>query len=216
MGIPMLTVAAISGVLAASASAASEYEGGGGGFPIPFTFQNKTGVEPTLNAIALGILVVVKCKTSSGAGEVVGAKGIAKMKTTYKECKVVMNSAACTSPGDASGEIDTSFLSGKLEYINLFTKTVGIEFKPTTGTVLAEFTCSGLPTAKVEGCVIGQVTPTNVVSTTGEFTFKANSETQEFTKLEGGSLCEIKVFGSKAALNSQDVVTYAKAVSVKA
>jgi hypothetical protein len=80
---------------------------------------------------------------------------------------VVMEGVACHSAGAAEGVVNTEPTTLELGYVNAKKKEVGIEERPTTGTLYAEFTC-GANTVEIHGAHIGLVTPANKTIKAGE------------------------------------------------
>jgi hypothetical protein len=214
-GVAAVSVAAaVLGALAApSAIGATEAKGT---LPDMYTIKNKTGVSAYFTTIFLGADTVVGCTSSVGAGVVTTSTLFSSIGIVYSGCEVD-GISACTSPGASSGEVTTKTLHGALRYISAPSKTVGLEISPTTGTLVSEFSClGGLVKGKLEGCVIGQVTPINTVTTTLEVTFNSRSDIQEYTKTEGGPTCELAAFGGKVAYSNVEVLTFAKSIEIKA
>jgi len=69
----------------------------------------------------------------------------------------------CNSAGKPAGTVETFLLSEETGWIKKGTpQEAGVDFKPASGVLLAEFSCPGLGlTAKVRNSVIGHVTPLN-------------------------------------------------------
>ena len=182
---------------------------------IPFTVK---GGEVTLKDGSTS----VKCKESTGAGEALklqlteiaeGVKVDSLSKTVtvrlmYTGCKV--GSIACHNEGTEL--ILTAALTGWLHFINEAKKEVGEWLKATTGTVFAEFECSGFAKVKVDSikniweaeektplasCISGRVLPVDEASEMGELNFKEVGGLQEIRKFEPGEpgvkdACELK------------------------
>jgi hypothetical protein len=121
---------------------------------------------------------------------------VAKVTVTYTGCKE--GTSTCTTSGQASGTIVTKSLSGAVVELSATEKRAGMELKPESGTVFAEFTCS--IAVKVEGCTIGEAKPVNEFKSTGELLFEENGAKtgQLWTKAEGGAECTEKAFGGSA------------------
>lgn len=62
----------------------------------------------------------------------------------------------CHSEGASEGEVVTNAMTYQLGYINAKRKEVGIEERPTSGTLVAKFTC-GENTVELRGGVIGKL-----------------------------------------------------------
>jgi hypothetical protein len=96
----------------------------------------------------------------------------------------------CNSAGKPAGTVETFLLSEETGWISKAKNEAGVDFKPASGPLLAEFSCpaAGI-TAKVRSSVIGHVTPLNTAGLSTKLnlipdgTGKANSP-HEF---EGGS-----------------------------
>lgn len=206
--------AVLCAVLASSAMGLTEAKGT---LPDMFTSKNKSGIAPVFTTDFLGADTVVQCTSSVGAGVVTSSTLFSSIGILYGGCEFDGSSAACASPGESSGEVATKTLHGALRYISAASKTVGLEVTPTTGALVTEFSClGGLVKGRLEGCVIGQVTPINTVTTTLEVTFRSRDDIQEFTKTEGGSTCELAAFGGKVAYSNTEVLTFQKSIEIKA
>jgi hypothetical protein len=187
----LAVVALMSTVAAASASAAlPEYAATS--WPITFTFKSAAGVEPVLAASILEHKIV--CKASQGKGELDAFKGEVynHVVFTYTGCREqgVTPEQKCTTSGHSAGEVVTNGLKGTIGYAEGRTgKEVGLELKPESGSVIAEFTCGGSAgKVSVAGCTIGEATPLNVDQNTANLTFaEGASGKQKWTKLEGVS-----------------------------
>jgi hypothetical protein len=201
LGLALVAALAVSAVAVATSSAAlPEFKATK--FPVTFTSKNKAGVEPVLKSLVLNNTVEenIKCKTSADKGEIGTATSVKKISVEYTECreaKAEINK--CTSTGQAQGVIKTALVQGRIGYtLPLEGKKVGVELEPEAGAVFAEFNCTGVAGAvKVEGCTIGEATPTNVKSNKGTLTFAENAgkTAQLYTAIEGGvhKPCELNV-----------------------
>ncbi|HTA96138.1 MAG TPA: hypothetical protein VK730_00670 [Solirubrobacteraceae bacterium] len=198
----LAVVALMSTVVVASASAAlPEYKATK--LSITFTFQNASGVEPVIASYVpeLGSDRNIVCKASQGKGEFAGFKGevYKHLVFSYTGCREqgVTPERKCTSSGHSAGEIVTQRLKGEIGYAEGSSrKNVGLELKPESGSVLAEFTCAGeAEEVTLEGCTVGEATPLNVSQKTGVLAFEeGTSHKQKWTKLEGKSGgCELKI-----------------------
>jgi hypothetical protein len=102
----------------------------------------------------------VFCRSSQGVGEVTGST-TGTMKITYQGCEIPFAKTKCGNVG--AEEIQTNMLTTELGVINAANKTVGEDFKPTSGPVDTEFKCGSL-TVQVKGSVIGTVISPNSMS----------------------------------------------------
>jgi hypothetical protein len=204
IGVLIATTVAMAAVGVASASAAlPEFKVTS--FPVTFKSHNvenkqTKSVEPVLASyISLTSSEEnIVCKASTDEGKIETAKKVGAVKVTYTGCKEVSTPAdTCTSSGKATGEIVTKTLTGEIGYVEgKVTKEVGLELKP-EAQPFSEFTCTGkAEKVTVKGCTIGEATPINTKSTTGDLGFEESSATshkQKWTKLEGKSACELEV-----------------------
>jgi hypothetical protein len=139
LGVALVAIGIVSTAWAASASAVKpEFVGS---FPIVFTAQSVLPLEPTFHTSS-GTTVI--CKMAKYIGEI-GAPMRITIEPTYTECK--SGAFTCTS--------SSKELVGELNYLNAAKTLVGLELRPATGSVVAEFKCS-VATVRVEGCMIAE------------------------------------------------------------
>ena len=178
----------LGAVFAMSAVAASVASAGLPEFTVSTTFTGTSGTG-TLETQS-GATVI--CTSNVESGTITAPKAVLiSAGVKFKGCTATILGKAekCGTP-PSSGEITTKSLSGTLGYVKAAApKEVGIDLKPTSGTVLAEFECETTAGAKtklvVSGSVIGIVTPINTVSKSFTLTFKQSKGVQSVKKLEG-------------------------------
>jgi hypothetical protein len=143
-------------------------------------FKGKGGAA-TLHTPAVGGEVV--CKAFKDEGRVTAVKAETKVISIFTGC--VSLGKKCTTTGQTAGTIKTNSLEGGLGYIEAASHTVGVDLKAEGGGELAAFNCEGLE-IKVNGSVIGQLTPINTMSTSSVTAFTVNgSGLQTYKNLEG-------------------------------
>ncbi len=130
--------------------------------------------------------VEVECGTVSGAGEYSGAKAVSNVTMTFTEC-AYKTSTKCTSSGAKAGEVSTATLQGELGVVKKEGTEVtrsGLDLAPTSGTVVAEFTC-GEKSFVVTGSVIREV-GVNIMRTEDSVTYRVLSKAKQIVeKFEG-------------------------------
>ncbi|HEV3047414.1 MAG TPA: hypothetical protein VGY13_08650 [Solirubrobacteraceae bacterium] len=109
---------------------------------------------------------------------------------------------SCNSPGEPAGIVQTQPTTLELGYIDAKKKEVGIEERPTTGTLYEEFTC-GENTVQVRGAHIGRIGPANKTikaggALTDENAIAPGTEHDAITHFEGGpeTVLEVQVNGA--------------------
>jgi len=95
----------------------------------------------------------------------------------------------CQSAGQAKGVVETFKLTEETGWISKAKSEAGVDFKPASGLLLAEFSCEGGITAKVRGSVIGHVTPLNTTGLSTTLNLIANGTGKENSpeQFEGGA-----------------------------
>jgi len=150
-------------------------------------------VETFSSTSGIGVLETVggtkvECAKDKNVGRIIGPSQV-RIFVTFTGCgtEVLGKREACTSSGANVEEIKTKELSGQLRYIKEpATTEVGLQLKPASGELFAEFTCAGV-SIKVKGAIIGKVTSAlNTYSRTGTVRFKQTKGKQEPEKFEGG------------------------------
>jgi hypothetical protein len=206
LGLAFVAVFAISAVASATASATLPE------FSASTTFTSAGGAGKLKTAKS-----EVSCTSNTTEeGKVTAPKSASVKAVVFKGCK--SSGAECKNAGKE--EIKTVPLSGTLGYVEkaAVPPKVGVELKPTTGTVFAEFTCGGIIKVTVSGATVGQLTPVNTLTEKFELAWRENAgkNGQEWTKLEGGLEATLKAFGETAWLVQTDQLTTAAKVEVKA
>ena len=226
----LVAVFAMSALEASAASAiAPEFEKSGGGLPTLKGFKDTSGVQ---TLYAPGVTII--CKKSNSAGKITGLKTVGEVTVTFEECKLwntaltIECGVKSKSPLGSLGTIITNKLKGELGVTTIGTK-VGEALAPESGATFVEIEavapCSVFTgVTKVEGSVIGEVTPINTLQTTGKLIFRteATKTKQQIKKCSGGTviiLCNgesdvLSSFGGTSALESEDTITFEEAIKV--
>jgi hypothetical protein len=128
----------------------------------------------------------VKCLSDVSSGSLSGKDGVSKLVVSYKNCKLEsLEAITCKTTGAAEGEIVTANLTGRLGYVEVLGKKVGVLLKPETG---EEFTKGEIICAfnkiRVRGSVIGEVTPINTFSNKSTQSFKIVEGKQQWTEIQ--------------------------------
>jgi hypothetical protein len=123
-----------------------------------------------------------------GTGNLTGPTG-GTARSVFEGVEFAAVGAKCHSAGKPEGTVETFLLSEGTGWIKKAApQEAGVDFKPASGSFLAEFVC-GPGTVKVHGSVIGHVTPLNTagletkLNLVSNGTGKANSP----ESFEGGS-----------------------------
>jgi hypothetical protein len=143
----------------------------------------------------------VKCAANTSEGEASGVKKVKKVTVKFTGCQTTVI-GTCNSPGEPAEHITTKALEGEIGYITEGKSEVGLDLWAEGRTeselkehkfhkLLAEFSCVKLANNKVEGSVIGLLTPNNTKGRAFKLSYKAgaNKGEQEIQKLpavEGG------------------------------
>jgi hypothetical protein len=167
----------------------------------------------------------IRCAKDKDKGEITSANTVAHVIVTFEECKGIKGTEECPvkSVGAVGAEeIVTKELSGGLGTVaaEASSSETGLDLKPTTGTTLVELvgsptTC--VPQSKVEGSVIGEVTPVNVMDPNGTVIFGVKGRTktkQTIQKFVGEAKDTLAAFGSAAGFESTDVIAFEEAIEV--
>jgi alpha-tubulin suppressor-like RCC1 family protein len=127
----------------------------------------------------------VTCKAEHGSGEFVGTKQVGNVTVTLTGCEsATLGGAKCSTAGAAVGEIVTKTLEGAFGRESKETSKVGLDLFPTGETEqLFEASCGGTA-VKVQGSVIGLVTPVNKMSSTLTTKYKATKGKQAIEHLD--------------------------------
>lgn len=170
----LVAVLALSAVGAAGASASApvlehnfaQFTGKGGAM----TLTTKSGGT-------------VSCTANTSAMELNGGSGFRNFQLKLTGCTwSVSGSPACTSSGAAGGEIKSRPLSATLRYAVISgVQKPSLVLQPESGTQVAEFTCAsflGSEKFKVNGAVVGEVSPANTSTTALTVTFRQSGSVQ--------------------------------------
>jgi hypothetical protein len=168
----------------------------------------------------------IKCLSDTSSGSLSGKDAVSKLVVNYKSCRLEsLETVTCKTPGAAEGEIVTASLSGRLGYVEVLGKKVGILLKPETGEEFTkgEITCA-FNKIKVRGSVIGEVTPINTFSTKSTQSFKIVEGKQQWTEIQIEELPQTAKFeyslngGAFAAALEETVeeLTFSESFAIKA
>ncbi len=141
------------------------------------------------------------------------------MTIIFTGCK--LNKIPCNTPGVVPGSIATNSLSMRIYYINKAKKEVGIDLVQAAGAPFMEYVCGSGLFARVQGSVIGKITPINKLVTPAE-TFKLKfAQTfgiQKIANLEGGPVDVLETsFGGPfetTGLKSTDLILFGTPVKL--
>jgi hypothetical protein len=210
-GLSLAAVAAVMAFSGASASALPEFSAP---FGKPFTSTSKASLFETVGGSKL------MCKADTNTGEVTGPQS-GVITITFTGCK--LTGIPCNTPGMAPGTIATNLLTMTIGYINKANKEVGVDLVEPFGGGFLNYGCGPTLFAKVQGSVIGRITPINVKVKPGKvFTlhFTQSKGVQKPVKLEGGPVDVLETsFGGpfvESGLMSTDKVKFGEVVELKA
>lgn len=135
--------------------------------------------ETTLSILeTVGSLQVV-CHGETSGGKYTGDKTIGGVVVTFTGCTTF--ELSCHSAGAPTGTIVTNTLEGVLGVDELGAEPsenqIGERLYPSSGTLIASFSCEGLPVT-ISGSLIGQVT-TNLMKLTDTVKFKQSVGKQQ-------------------------------------
>jgi hypothetical protein len=144
-----------------------------------FTVENKAGKSMTLETVTK---LAIVCTGATGTGEYTGRRTVGAVAFRFTGCKDESTVAPCASAGQASGEIVTSMLAGKLGVETLAeagatANSIGLELHSATGKTFAEFEC-GATKMVVTGSVIHPVDTNAMKDETTDEGFKASKGKQ--------------------------------------
>ena len=182
----------------------------------------------------------VVCQAESAAGEyheILGAiKGVQKLLIRFTNCATPALGISCASRGAQAGEFVTSSLKGTLGYISgkkTKAPVVGLLLKPekAKGPFL-EFECNGgaitvrigvrPSTPNGNDCVIGSLSPANMMSTTFDEAFSGFGGNQTPQSFEGATtVCNLEASANGGAFERTTLVfastiANAEALEIKA
>jgi hypothetical protein len=206
VGLAIVAIVAFSVVATGAASAAK---------PNFTVFPNKFSSKGGKAELKSGSEIVSCTSSENKGGEVTGEKTAAKVTVKFAGCE--KGGKKCSSGTLEAGKINTKVLSGEIGYVGTEKNKVGLKLKPTTGEEFVNFKCEGGFETKVQGCVIGEAKPLNVLQTTGTLSFRESGGKQEFTGFEGGTGCELLAFGfAKSVEVAESTITFEKAEEIEA
>jgi hypothetical protein len=144
--------------------------------------------DKTKTATLASAAGTITCKSSTGTDEITGSK-TDKNVTNFKTCVLSVTKGACTTPGDASGEITSTAVSRLIDHGEKGPSggepaegEVWDEFESESGPtgLLAEFVCAPGVIFETSGTLSGVATPVNAKgSTKGTTTFGAGKGEQD-------------------------------------
>lgn len=177
----LAAVFALAAVASASASAALPEFSPGAKESFPASFEGKGG-SATWYLPNGGSWT---CTSSSMSGSVSAAKTVSGVTILFTECRYQNGEGGtnrCTTEGLKEGEIETKTLEGTLVYRSKTSKTVGVVFKPQTGTSLGSFKCQGA-TGEIRGSILMPITTVNKLET--HFTLSSTQGSKEYENEKG-------------------------------
>jgi hypothetical protein len=147
--------------------------------------QTSTGGKAVLQEVGK---YAVGCTSEASTGEYFGTKEARKLFVTFKGCKVPP--FVCTSPGHATGELETKELEGRVVWKNEAKHEAALDLFPAKGEEkFIAFSCGSL-TVEVRGSILVPI-QANKMSTTAKLKYKEKSGFQEVKFYEeGGKLFE--------------------------
>jgi hypothetical protein len=132
------------------------------------------------------------CTKSTMGGKVTSLTTLGEMTITLKGCVLLAHPCESTSPqAEASGEIVTKPLAGRLGYISKTRDEVGLEIKGESAPYIAEFNCGELK-YRWSGAEIAAVKPPyNVFTKDTVLVFEQSGGVERPDQLEGGGVAQL-------------------------
>ena len=203
-----MAIVAISALASASASALPEF--------LPTTTKAKFTSTSGPGTLETSAKEQINCSADTNEGQILSATTF-DVTIKFTGCKA-FGIANCSTTGAASGELVVK-ATATLGYLSKTAKTVGAKLNVTE----FEFTCAGgLVKGKVKGAVIGQLTPVNKKTKTGELILKQTGGENEFQHFEGEATLS-KLESSKnggafelAGEETTDTITFAEEITLDA
>ena len=196
----------------------------GGGWiketPAKLTFTDKEGVSHLYGTAG----VVYTCQKDTSKGEITGPTTTVGDTVTFTECTAKEGEkAGCSakSPGEPAGTIKTKLLRDTLNSVEKpeATSEVGESLEPEgkEGFVTLEAECLSIKKTQVSGSVIGEVTPINVMQTTGELIFACEpaKSTKQKIKFSEAIKDVLSVFAFESCFESKAEITFAEPIEVE-
>jgi len=109
--------------------------------------------------------------------------------SSFHNVEIETTGLKCTSAGQPTGVVETKELAEETGWISKAKNEAGVDFKPASGSFLAEFSCEGGISAKVRNSVIGKVTPVNTAGLSTELNLVADGTGKRNSphEFEGGA-----------------------------
>ena len=186
--------------------------------PGPGAASKFKGVSKTMKLETVGHTKIT-CTASSSEGEYTGVKTLTdSLKLTGCHTGSATTGKACQSSGAGAGEIQTSTLSGSIDFIKEnFLPTlpvIGVDLKPASGSTLATIECGGSPQS-LTGSVIAPITVVDKMKTSFKVKATAAGGVQTPEAFEEASNDTLSLGGEGAGLNGAITQTNEEAVEVK-
>jgi hypothetical protein len=164
----------------------------------------------------------ITCAESTSKGKLIGPNTVASIKIAYKECAIPSLGVMCHS-GKVPRELTPYKLKAELVYLGKAEAggKVGLLYTPEQATPFMRFWCSSTEVT-VMGSVIAEVTPINVLVTTGSAALAETpaSEKEKCGKqlwqfVEGEGPCHhLEALGGPTWNIGTEVLTYQTAVQI--
>jgi hypothetical protein len=192
-------------------------------------FTDKEGVSNFYATNSKGVLIVFTCTADTSKGEITGNTTTAKVTVTFTGCTAKEGKEKACSANSVTEKIKEPAETIKT---NLLKDSLGTVLKPEAtsevgealepegkeGFVTLEAECLiELKKAQVSGSVIGEVTPINVMQTTGKLNFECKppeSETQKIQKFVGFPKDTLSDFANPACFESKAEITFEEPIEV--
>ncbi|MGO9488722.1 MAG: IPT/TIG domain-containing protein [Solirubrobacteraceae bacterium] len=151
----------------------------------------------------------ITCTGAHASGEYTSGQTVSTGSLVLAGCKVIKGpgkGASCQSSGDATGDVSTGPLTGRLGEQIIKTLKAGIELAPSSGETFAEFSC-GATTVAVTGAVIIEV-PSDKMASTASWKATEKKGVQAFGSFKGGP--EVKLDASIDGFTAEPIGLKAK------
>jgi hypothetical protein len=154
----------------------------------------KTGVKISLKPVAKDFfegaeeLLKVECTNETGSGTISGPKTVGGIVLTLTGCELFRGAGslgACSAPGHAAGELQTSTLNGTIGWQNKAKKLVALSLSPVGTETFMAVECPGTEFTAFTGEVLGQA-HADAMSASAPLVFKQHLGNQSPEGFEGG------------------------------